>query len=213
MCVFRKNEELGQKVCSGWERFGECDGLKHAMGLTDSNNNLVSVSYSTKCGVVLPRIPVCLVIYPHSELWVVRQEVRRLDSLAFIPPLQEHQKQEQRRHSSMDNLMADPLLVYLREMSSMDWLEEERKTFTEVYREHPKNFGKIAKHLEGKTVKDCVKYYYLTKKNVNYKKLKMGKRKVDKTQRQRRMNSLLSAVRYFIAAGLHYFPAPLTCRV
>ena len=49
------------------------------------------------------------------------------------------------------------------------WTDREKDVFKEKFLQHPKNFGMIAQNLERKSVSDCVQYYYLTKKSVNFK--------------------------------------------
>lgn len=48
--------------------------------------------------------------------------------------------------------------------------------FKEQIVAYGKNFAAIAEFLDRKTVKDCVLYYYLTKKRQNFKAL-MGKKR------------------------------------
>ncbi|VDO38681.1 unnamed protein product, partial [Brugia timori] len=56
------------------------------------------------------------------------------------------------------------------------WTDDEKKTFREQIVTYGKNFAAIAEFLDRKSVKDCVLYYYLTKKRQNYKAL-MGKKR------------------------------------
>ncbi|VDK85178.1 unnamed protein product [Litomosoides sigmodontis] len=56
------------------------------------------------------------------------------------------------------------------------WTDDEKQTFKEQIVAYGKNFAAIAEFLDRKTVKDCVLYYYLTKKRQNYKAL-MGKKR------------------------------------
>ncbi|KAF8426711.1 hypothetical protein EV426DRAFT_447030 [Tirmania nivea] len=64
---------------------------------------------------------------------------------------------------------------------SDDWTEAEQQLFTERYMQTPKQWQKIAEGLPGRTYKDCIRHYYLTKKCVGYKeKMRLprrGKRK------------------------------------
>lgn len=51
------------------------------------------------------------------------------------------------------------------------WTDEEKQIFRERFLATPKNFPSIASFLEGKTVAECIRYYYLTKKTEGYKQL------------------------------------------
>lgn len=49
------------------------------------------------------------------------------------------------------------------------WAPAEKLIFKEKFIQFPKDFVRIASFLDKKSVSDCVKYYYLTKKRENYK--------------------------------------------
>lgn len=49
------------------------------------------------------------------------------------------------------------------------WIDYEKEIFKDKFIQYLKNFGLIVLYLERKSVFDCVLYYYLIKKNENYK--------------------------------------------
>ena len=59
------------------------------------------------------------------------------------------------------------------------WTEAEKHQFIEAYLATPKQFGKIAARIPQKNAEQCVLYYYLHKKEINFKGLmsKQGTRK------------------------------------
>eukprot|EP00092_Neocalanus_flemingeri_P016685 GFUD01018048.1.p1 GENE.GFUD01018048.1~~GFUD01018048.1.p1 ORF type:complete len:149 (+),score=14.96 GFUD01018048.1:207-653(+) len=119
-----------------------------------------------KCRVLLREIPLN---YPHKDLWELRMEIRRLKPLAASPPQMLKGKPKFRQKlTSSNNLLKDPMLTHLREMSAVQWSQEEREVFGEQFHQHPKDFARIATFLEGKIRKDCVQFYYLSKKKVAY---------------------------------------------
>ncbi|VDP37302.1 unnamed protein product [Heligmosomoides polygyrus] len=62
------------------------------------------------------------------------------------------------------------------------WTDDEKKLFRERLSAVGKNYANIAMFLENKTVKDCVLYYYLSKKRENFKAvIPKRKRKLAKT--------------------------------
>lgn len=69
-----------------------------------------------------------------------------------------------------NGLLKNPLQV-LKEsaMQVSVWTEEEKAVFRKMYLQKPKNFGFIASFLDGKSVSDCVTYYYSSKKKEGYK--------------------------------------------
>ena len=51
------------------------------------------------------------------------------------------------------------------------WSDLEKCVFLDKFLQYPKNFGKIAQFLRLKTAKDCVAFYYDSKKDIEYKAL------------------------------------------
>ncbi|EMP37070.1 Nuclear receptor corepressor 2, partial [Chelonia mydas] len=96
---------------------------------------------------------------------------KQMRQLAVIPPMLYDADQQRIKFINMNGLMDDPMKVYKDRQVMNMWSEQEKETFREKFMQHPKNFGVIASFLDRKTVADCVLYYYLTKKNENYKNL------------------------------------------
>ncbi|XP_027627962.1 nuclear receptor corepressor 2 [Tupaia chinensis] len=96
---------------------------------------------------------------------------KQMRQLAVIPPMLYDADQQRIKFINMNGLMDDPMKVYKDRQVMNVWSEQEKDTFREKFMQHPKNFGLIASFLERKTVAECVLYYYLTKKNENYKSL------------------------------------------
>ncbi|CAB1321843.1 unnamed protein product, partial [Coregonus sp. 'balchen'] len=96
---------------------------------------------------------------------------KQMRQLAVIPPMLFDAEQQRIKFINMNGLMDDPMKVYKdRQLMNM-WSEQEKDTFREKFIQHPKNFGLIASFLERKTVAESVLFYYLTKKNENYKNI------------------------------------------
>ncbi|XP_023576310.1 nuclear receptor corepressor 2 isoform X3 [Octodon degus] len=110
---------------------------------------------------------------------------KQMRQLAVIPPMLYDADQQRIKFINMNGLMDDPMKVYKDRQVTNMWSEQEKETFREKFMQHPKNFGLIASFLERKTVAECVLYYYLTKKNENYKSLvRRSYRRRGKSQQQ-----------------------------
>uniref|UniRef100_A0A8C7JSK5 Nuclear receptor corepressor 1 n=1 Tax=Oncorhynchus kisutch TaxID=8019 RepID=A0A8C7JSK5_ONCKI len=96
---------------------------------------------------------------------------KQMRQLSVIPPMMYDTEQRRVRFINMNGLTDDPMKVYKARQFMNVWTEQEKGIFKEKFVQHPKNFGLIASYLERKCVSDCVLYYYLTKKNQNYKTL------------------------------------------
>ncbi|XP_064378102.1 nuclear receptor corepressor 2 isoform X9 [Dromaius novaehollandiae] len=113
---------------------------------------------------------------------------KQMRQLAVIPPMLYDADQQRIKFINMNGLMDDPMKVYKDRQVMNMWSEQEKETFREKFMQHPKNFGLIASFLDRKTVADCVLYYYLTKKNENYKNLvRRNYRRRGKGQQQQQM--------------------------
>ncbi|KAL0994416.1 hypothetical protein UPYG_G00121920 [Umbra pygmaea] len=96
---------------------------------------------------------------------------KQMRQLSVIPPMMYDLEQRRVRFINMNGLMDDPMKVYKARQFMNVWTEHEKEIFKEKFVQHPKNFALIASYLERKCVSDCVLYYYLTKKNQNFKTL------------------------------------------
>ncbi|KAK0535203.1 DNA-binding protein snt1 [Tilletia horrida] len=63
-----------------------------------------------------------------------------------------------------NGFVANPEAFYFDEFDPDVWTEEEKATFERKYALWPKQFGRIAAGIPGKTRAQCVRYYYLNKK-------------------------------------------------
>ncbi|KAK0552792.1 DNA-binding protein snt1 [Tilletia horrida] len=63
-----------------------------------------------------------------------------------------------------NGFVADPVAFYFDEFDPDVWTEEEKAIFERKYALWPKQFGRIAAGIPGKTRAQCVRYYYLNKK-------------------------------------------------
>ncbi|XP_012506866.1 PREDICTED: nuclear receptor corepressor 1 isoform X3 [Propithecus coquereli] len=96
---------------------------------------------------------------------------KQMRQLSVIPPMMFDAEQRRVKFINMNGLMEDPMKVYKDRQFMNVWTDHEKEIFKDKFIQHPKNFGLIASYLERKSVPDCVLYYYLTKKNENYKAL------------------------------------------
>ncbi|XP_063310387.1 nuclear receptor corepressor 2 isoform X2 [Pelobates fuscus] len=110
---------------------------------------------------------------------------KQMRQLAVIPPMLFDAEQQRIKFINMNGLMDDPMKVYKDRQVMNMWSEQEKETFREKFIQQPKNFVFVASFLERKTVADCVLFYYLTKKNENYKSLvRRNYRRRGKNQQQ-----------------------------
>ena len=90
----------------------------------------------------------------------------------------------------------DPVEAYGVSTPMEPWTEAEVETYCKAYSQHPKQFGKIAQNLPGKTAAACVLFYYRMKNAIDFRSLserrgRDGRRKKTK-KRPGKGSSLLS---------------------
>ncbi|RXK38523.1 hypothetical protein M231_04155 [Tremella mesenterica] len=84
------------------------------------------------------------------------------------------------RYDDTNDLVEDPLAFYdFSDTRAPVWTHAERETFRKKFISNSqagnaKNFGKIAEAIPNKTPNECVVFYYSTKKEVDYKRLRVG---------------------------------------
>ncbi|CAG9540398.1 unnamed protein product, partial [Cercopithifilaria johnstoni] len=107
------------------------------------------------------------------------EEYKRRRAAAALPPMMMNSRMRNAPfYVDLNGVVADALgdhnahIEYFLEK----WTDDEKQTFREQTVTYGKNFAAVAEFLDRKSVKDCVLYYYLTKKRQNYKAL-MGKKR------------------------------------
>lgn len=74
-------------------------------------------------------------------------------------------------YDDTNHLVENPAEYYGPQSGTHDWTEEEKKTFLDKFAEYPKQFGVIAEFLPSKTTRQCVAFYYLHKKMIDFRKV------------------------------------------
>ncbi len=80
-----------------------------------------------------------------------------------------------------------------------DFTEEEQLVFMREFCQHPKKWGRIAESLPGRSYKDCITHYYLTKNEARYKIIwrnSQPKRKRGRAATKPRSTALMSELVY-----------------
>ena len=98
-------------------------------------------------------------------------EDKKMRSYAVIPPILLDSRHKKHYYINRNGFIEDPMSEYKERQMLNIWTDQEKDIFKEKYLLHPKNFALIASFLERKSVPECVQYYYLSKKNENYKQL------------------------------------------
>ncbi|KAH1011056.1 hypothetical protein HUJ04_000500 [Dendroctonus ponderosae] len=113
---------------------------------------------------------------------------RRMRSYAVIPPILLDPKEKRIKYTNNNNFVEDMEEVYQSRQYLNIWTAQEKEIFKEKYLQHPKNFYQISQALgEKKSVSECVRFYYLSKKTENYKRL-LRKNRRDKLREKMRQS-------------------------
>lgn len=96
---------------------------------------------------------------------------------AIIPDMLEREEEVARIYKDVNNIVEarHALDVFGFVPPRNDFTKEEHEIFTNAFMAHPKRWGKIAESLPGRTFKQCIIHYYLTKEEIKYK-AKLNKR-------------------------------------
>lgn len=108
-------------------------------------------------------------------------EILARKNLAIIPDMLSvtDPRQSKVQYDDRNGLVTDPEFFTHGLHDAGYWTDEEQRIFIDAYLASPKQFGRIAAKIPHKTPEQCVLYYYLHKKEINFKGLifKQGPRK------------------------------------
>jgi len=110
----------------------------------------------------------------------IEEERKRVYQLAVVPPLCVDARLRKYKFINNNGYVQDPVALFKSVKNEVFWNEKEKEIFLDKLVTFGKNFELIATFLEKKSVQDCIEYYYLTKKKINYKML------IRKNQRRRK---------------------------
>lgn len=111
---------------------------------------------------------------------LTEDERKRMLALSVVPPVLYDERHRKYSFVNENGFVSDPVSLFKQCKNEVFWNEKEKEIFLEKMLIFGKNFDAIASFLDKKTVGDCIDYYYLTKKKVNYKLL------IRKNQRRRK---------------------------
>lgn len=89
---------------------------------------------------------------------------RHMRTLAVEPPPMLDKEERRVKFINRNGLIRDPLATLNERKHKNIWTEKERRIFKDKFIQNPKDFDLIASFLPGKSVPDCILFYYQTKK-------------------------------------------------
>uniref|UniRef100_A0A914XG09 Uncharacterized protein n=1 Tax=Plectus sambesii TaxID=2011161 RepID=A0A914XG09_9BILA len=108
------------------------------------------------------------------------EEDKKMRQAAVIPPmLLDELTRKRLRYNNRNGLVRDPVgeQKHRIELFLSCWTDDEKRIFKDRLMLYGKNFAAISMFLERKDTKDCVWFYYLTKKRANYKQMMRKRRR------------------------------------
>ena len=153
---------------------------------TGSTNNILQGSprqteektkESKKSGKYLTRADVVRSEYEQQRLLdemtqMEKQKTRYLKTVASIVPYIPCYRD--RHYAAMKedkNGLYDPMKDHNEHKLRKAWSDAERLIFLDKFLQYPKDFHRISAFIANKNTRDCVAYYYATKKSIPYKHL------------------------------------------
>ncbi|EAY12264.1 Myb-like DNA-binding domain containing protein [Trichomonas vaginalis G3] len=86
-----------------------------------------------------------------------------------IPQILANEEKLARTYIDTNAFVSEPISQFKQYKNRLTWTEEEKTIFVEKYRQHPKDFAKIADALPEKDVKQVIEFYYLNRYHLNLK--------------------------------------------
>jgi len=99
----------------------------------------------------------------------------------------------------------DPVCVENERKKRNPWTDVEKCIFLDRFLQDPKNFRKIASSLRNKSTKDCIEFYYISKKTVPYK---LALREYHLRRKRRAENCWEGTIQAAIAMGAVILEGP-----
>jgi hypothetical protein len=127
-------------------------------------------------------------IFPYINLKPQTEEdFRYVKTLAVVPNMiLDEKERESSRYIDCNRILDDNPGARLRHAKE-SWSEEEKMEFIIRFLEYPKEFGQIARFIPNKSTQDCVLFYYLNKKEKDFKgKLKEAIAERNRSRRRRK---------------------------
>lgn len=136
-----------------------------------SNPNSTSETTSTDSGAQPPNSLMNNLSIENPPPDPIEEERKRIYQLAVVPPMCLDERQRRYKFINNNGFVKDPAALFKAAKNEVFWNEKEKEIFLDKLLLFGKNFEIIARFLDKKRTQDCIEYYYLTKKKINYKLL------------------------------------------
>ncbi len=114
--------------------------------------------------------------------WIPEQESVRVKTL--IPSIYIRQCLRKESRESTETARIDTVRIDTATSNNVQWSDEEKKTFIELFLQFPKNFARISAALPLKSTEQCVQFYYLNKQRYRLKQMVVSYRRAMAGQRR-----------------------------